>query len=78
MSPLYGPDCPVAIVFHASRPDERIVQGTLATIAEKLAADPIDRTAIIFVGQALAGEHFRESSLYDAHYQRRFRGRDAL
>jgi precorrin-4/cobalt-precorrin-4 C11-methyltransferase len=78
LSPLYGPDCPVAIVFHASRPDERIVQGTLATIGERLAADPIERTAIIFVGQALASEHFRESSLYDAHYQRRFRGRDAL
>ncbi|MER2534629.1 MAG: precorrin-4 C(11)-methyltransferase [Rhizobiaceae bacterium] len=76
LTPLYGPDCPVAIVFRASWPDERIVSGTLADIAQKHAAEPIERTAIIFVGKSLAAEDFRESSLYDAAYQRRFRGRD--
>ena len=70
-------DCPVAIVFRASWPDERIVRGTLATIEAELAAEPIERTALILVGRALAAEDFRESSLYDAAYQRRFRGRDA-
>ena len=78
LTPLYGSDCPVAVVFHASWPDERIIRGTLATIAETLAADPIERTAIIFVGKSLAAEGFRESSLYDAYYQRRFRGREGL
>jgi precorrin-4/cobalt-precorrin-4 C11-methyltransferase len=78
LTPLYGQDCPVAVVFHASWPDERIVHGTLATIAETLAVDPIERTAIIFVGKSLAAEGFRESSLYDAYYQRRFRGREGL
>jgi precorrin-4/cobalt-precorrin-4 C11-methyltransferase len=77
LSPLYGPDCPVAVVFHASWPDERIIHGTLATIAGRLAADPIERTAIIFVGRSLGAEDFVESSLYDPAYQRRFRGRDA-
>ncbi|MBN9072349.1 MAG: precorrin-4 C(11)-methyltransferase [Rhizobiales bacterium] len=77
LSPLYGADCPVAVVARASWPEERIVRGTLATIADQLAADPIDRTAIIFVGRSLAAEGFRESSLYDAYYQRRFRGREA-
>jgi len=76
LSPLYGADCPAVIVFHASRPDERIVRGTLATIAGKLAENPIERTAIIFVGSSLASEDFRESSLYDADYQRRFRERE--
>ena len=76
LTPLYGADCPVAIVFHASRPDERIIQGTLATIAADLAAQPIERTAIIFIGPSLGAEDFRESSLYDAYYQRRFRGRE--
>jgi precorrin-4/cobalt-precorrin-4 C11-methyltransferase len=76
LTPIYGADCPVAIVFHASRPDERIILGTLATIAAKLKAQPIERTAIIFVGQSLAAEDFHESSLYDAYYQRRFRGRE--
>jgi precorrin-4/cobalt-precorrin-4 C11-methyltransferase len=75
LTPLYGADCPVAIVFHASWPDERVIRGTLATIASELAADPIERTAIIFVGRSLAAQDFRESSLYDAYYQRRFRGR---
>jgi precorrin-4/cobalt-precorrin-4 C11-methyltransferase len=78
LTPLYGEDCPVAVVFHASWLDERIIRGTLATIVETLAADPIERTAIIFVGRSLAAEGFRESSLYDAYYQRRFRGREGL
>ena len=76
LSPLYGEDCPVAVVFRASWPDERVIRATLATVTEKLAADPIERTAIIFVGPGLAAEDFRESSLYDAYYQRRFRGRE--
>jgi precorrin-4/cobalt-precorrin-4 C11-methyltransferase len=78
LSPLYGSDCPVAIVFRASWPDERIITGTLATIEGQLKADPIERTAIIFVGRSLAANDFTESSLYDAYYQRRFRGRDGL
>ncbi|CAM5423583.1 precorrin-4/cobalt-precorrin-4 C11-methyltransferase [Aquamicrobium terrae] len=78
LTPFYGADCAVAIVFRASWPDERIVHGTLGTIAERLAADPIERTAVIFVGRALAAADFTESSLYDAHYQRRFRGREGL
>ncbi|MBD8553746.1 precorrin-4 C(11)-methyltransferase [Rhizobium sp. CFBP 8762] len=78
LTPLYGPDCPVAIVVKASWADERIVRGTLSTIAAKVAADPIERTALIFVGKGLESEDFRESALYDAGYQRRFRGRDGL
>jgi precorrin-4/cobalt-precorrin-4 C11-methyltransferase len=76
LTPLYGADCPVAIVFRASWPEERILRGTLSNIEAVLAENPIERTAIIFVGQSLAAEGFRESSLYDAYYQRRFRGRD--
>lgn len=78
LTPHYGAECPVAIVFHASWPDERVLRGTLGTIAGQLAEDPIERTALIFVGRSLAAENFRESSLYDPDYQRRFRGRDTL
>jgi len=78
LTPLYGADCPVAVVARASWPDERIVHGTLASIAGLLANEPIERTAIIFVGRTLAAEGFRDSALYDAGYQRRFRGRDGL
>ena len=75
LTPHYGADCPVAIVFRASWPDERIIRATLGTVEAALAADPIERTAIIFVGRSLAAEDFTESSLYDAYYQRRFRQR---
>lgn len=77
LTPLYGDDCPVAVVFRASWPDQRIIRGSLSDILQKLAADPVERTAIIFVGRSLGSRDFRESSLYDAFYQRRFRGRGA-
>ena len=76
LTPHYGQDCPVAIVFHASWPDEKIIRGTLGDIETRFAADPVERTAIIFVGRGLGEADFRESSLYDPDYQRRFRGRD--
>jgi len=74
LTPHYGADCPVAIVFRASCPDERILRGTLADIAAKLAQAPMERTALILVGAALGAEDFRESSLYDPDYKRRYRG----
>ena len=72
--PFYGADCPAAVVVRASWSDERILRGTLGDIAAKVAADPIERTAIVLVGRALAAEHFRDSALYDPDYRRRFRG----
>mgnify|MGYP000928573019 FL=1 len=76
LTPLYGADCPVAVVARATWPDARVIRGTLADIAAKLAAAPVERTALILVGPALAARDFRDSALYDAGYQRRFRGRD--
>ncbi|MBB4956128.1 precorrin-4/cobalt-precorrin-4 C11-methyltransferase [Agrobacterium vitis] len=75
LQPIYGPDCPVAIVVKASWPDERIIRATLSDICSKVAEDPIERTALIFVGKGLDTDGFRESALYDPEYQRRFRGR---
>ena len=74
LMPLYGGDCPVAVVARATWPDERIVRGTLADIGAKLATEEIERTAIILIGRALAAEDFRDSALYDPTYRRRFRG----
>jgi precorrin-4/cobalt-precorrin-4 C11-methyltransferase len=73
--PLYGAECPVAVVARASWPDERIVRGTLGDISAKLSDQPIERTALVLVGRALDAEGFRESALYDAGYRRRFRDR---
>ena len=72
--PTYGADCPVAIVFRASWPDEQIVRGTLGTIAALVAETTIERTALILVGKVLGSEDFRDSALYSADYRRRFRG----
>jgi precorrin-4/cobalt-precorrin-4 C11-methyltransferase len=74
LMPFYGADCPAAVVFAASMAGERILRGTLADIAGQVAANPIERTALILVGRALGAEDFRDSALYDADYRRRFRG----
>lgn len=73
--PHYGADCPVAVVYRASWPDERVIRATLATIAAEVGKTAIERTALILVGKVLAARDFRNSALYDAAYQRRFRGR---
>ncbi|HTV21252.1 MAG TPA: precorrin-4 C(11)-methyltransferase [Polyangiaceae bacterium] len=75
LEPHYGPDCPVATVYRASWPDQRVLRGTLATIAALVRESPLERTATILVGPALGEPDFRESALYDPGYQRRFRGR---
>jgi precorrin-4/cobalt-precorrin-4 C11-methyltransferase len=71
--PYYGEDCPVALVMRASWPDARVLRGTLGDIIATLAAQPMERTALILVGRALAAENFIESSLYSPEYHRRFR-----
>lgn len=73
--PYYGAGCSVAVVYRASWPDERVVRATLGTIVAEVAKSPIKRTALILVGKVLGVKAFRDSALYDAAYQRRFRGR---
>jgi precorrin-4/cobalt-precorrin-4 C11-methyltransferase len=78
--PAYGADCPVAVVWRASWPDQHIIRATLATIETTVAdsmAKNLDRTALILVGPVLAAESFAESSLYAADYDRRFRPQSA-
>ena len=62
--PHYGAQCPVAVIFRASWPDEEKVLGTLADIAGKVLEKGIERTALIVVGYVLNGEGFTDSSLY--------------
>lgn len=62
--PHYGPDCPVAVVAFASQPHEVVLRGTLADIADQVAAAEIHRTAVIVVGRVLAAEGFGDSHLY--------------
>ena len=78
LTPFYGSECPVAVVYRASWPDERILRGTLSNIAELVSKAGMERTALILVGAVLGRQEFRESALYNPDYQRRFRGRDPI
>lgn len=73
LTPFYGADCPVAVVFRASWPDERVLCGTLGSIAAEVQDSGLERTALILVGPALGSQDFDESALYSAGYDRRFR-----
>ena len=72
LSPHYGPDCPVAVIWRASWPDQRIVRATLATLETAVGAE-MERTALILVGRSIGAEEFDESRLYAGDYDRRYR-----
>jgi len=65
LTPHYGADCPAAVVYRASWPDQKIVRGTLADIRDKVRAAKITRTALILVGRVLEETDFSDSKLYD-------------
>ena len=75
LAPLYGADCPAAVVYRASWPDERIVAGTLGDLAEQVRPLRFRRTALILVGRVLGAETFDESALYDAAHHHLLRPR---
>lgn len=70
--PQYGADCPVAVVWRASWPDQRVVRASLSTI-EAAIGEGIERTALILVGHNLGAQDFGHSRLYAADYDRRYR-----
>ena len=65
LTPLYGADCPVVVVYRATWPDELVIRGTLSEIRQKVRAAKITRTALVLVGQVLAEHDFSDSRLYD-------------
>jgi precorrin-4/cobalt-precorrin-4 C11-methyltransferase len=60
----YGSDCPVAVVANASSPNEVVLRGTLADIAERVESAQLRQAAVILVGYAMHAESFVESHLY--------------
>lgn len=70
--PFYSADCPAAVIYHASWPDEKVIRGTLDDIASKSADAEIGQTAIILVGMAI-GRDIPASKLYDAGFSHKFR-----
>ncbi len=67
----YGSDCPVAVVANASQPDQVVLRGSLADIADQVEAAGLRQAAVIMVGRALAAEDFVESHLYGTRDRQR-------
>jgi len=61
---IYGPDCPAAVVAHASHPQEVVLRGRLDAMPEAVHGAGVRMAAVIVVGPALAAEHFPDSHLY--------------
>jgi precorrin-4/cobalt-precorrin-4 C11-methyltransferase len=76
LTPLYGADCPAAVVYRASWPDEQVLMGTLGTIRDAVKAAGLTRTALILVGRVLdPGAGFADSRLYAADHHHVLRPR---
>jgi precorrin-4/cobalt-precorrin-4 C11-methyltransferase len=58
------------VVSRASWPDELVLSGTLATVAGAVREAGVRRTAVVFVGPALAAEGFADSHLYSPARER--------
>jgi len=59
-------DTPAAVIYHASWPDQQIIRGTVADIAEKARRAGITRSALLIVGNAVLGtaSEYARSHLY--------------
>jgi precorrin-4/cobalt-precorrin-4 C11-methyltransferase len=68
----YRLETPTAVVAFASWPQQTVLRGTLADIAEQMHDANITKTAVIIVGDVLAAEGFTDSYLYSV--ARRSRG----
>ncbi|NDR59050.1 precorrin-4 C(11)-methyltransferase [Aliiruegeria sabulilitoris] len=65
LSPIYGPDCPVIVAYRVGWPDEMYIRGTLSDIRDKVRAEKLTRTALVFVGRVFEDHDFPDSALYD-------------
>lgn len=61
--PHYGSDCPVAVVYKATWPDQKIIHAMLSDVSDKVTRESIKKTALIIVGWVLRKEFIR-SILY--------------
>ena len=79
LAPIYGDDCPVAVVHRASWPDEKILRGNLATIREQVKAAGFTRTALVIIGRVLGQRadtrDFSDSRLYSPSHHHVLRPR---
>ena len=68
----YAPETPVAVVYKATWPEEKILRTTVEKLPEAMKREEITKTALIVVGDVLGGE-YAKSKLYDASFSTEFR-----
>ena len=68
----YKGDTPVAIVYKATWPDERIFRCTVGTLGETVRVNGLTKTSLIAVGGFL-GENYDRSKLYDPGFTTEYR-----
>lgn len=72
----YPEATPVIVIEKASWPEQKIVRGTLDTIAGKVKKAGIQKTALIYVGESLrasSGKTGKKSKLYDMKFSHAYR-----
>jgi precorrin-4/cobalt-precorrin-4 C11-methyltransferase len=75
LTPIYGADCPVVVVYRVGWPDQQVIRGSLEDIKAKVKAAKITRTALIFVGRVFNEQSFADSRLYHADHRHILRPR---
>ncbi len=69
----YKKTTPVAVVYKASRKDQKIILGTITDIARKVKAEKISMTAIVIIGDVINPKSYEYSKLYDKTFSHGFR-----
>jgi len=71
----YSSDTPVAIIYKVSWPEEKIIQGNLSNIAQKVKEAKVTHQAIILIGEVLK-KKYQKSKLYDTSFTHSFRKKE--
>ena len=69
----YKKTTPVAVVYRASWPDQKIIIGTLEDIAKKIKDEKITRTSIVIIGDVIKPKSYEYSKLYDKTFSHGYR-----
>ena len=73
MGGVYTNDTPVAIIYKATWKDQKILKGTIGTIARKVKEERIVKTALIVVGDVIAPKKYEFSKVYDSQFTHGYR-----
>jgi len=69
----YKKTTPVAVVYHASWKDQKIIKGTLENITNKIKEEKITRTAIVIISDVIDPKKYEYSKLYDKKFSHGYR-----